>query len=112
MITALPPLRWVQLLTCFAVAYCTLLIASRTTEPALHLGPMLFPAQEAPPATTLDITELGALTVPGMELVEVIVQRDDTLDHIFRRLRLSLTDLADVRALSGVQSMLDRLNSG
>jgi murein DD-endopeptidase MepM/ murein hydrolase activator NlpD len=112
MITALPPLRWVQLLTCFAVAYCTLLIASRTTEPALHLGPMLFPAQQAPPATTLDISELGALTVPGMELVEVIVQRDDTLDHIFRRLRLSLTDLADVRALSGVQSMLDRLNPG
>ena len=47
-----------------------------------------------------------------MQLVEVIVERDDTLDHIFRRLRLSLSDLADVRALTGVQSMLDRLNPG
>jgi murein DD-endopeptidase MepM/ murein hydrolase activator NlpD len=49
---------------------------------------------------------------PGLELIEVIVQRDDTLDHIFRRLRLNLTDLADVRALGGVQSTLDRLSPG
>jgi murein DD-endopeptidase MepM/ murein hydrolase activator NlpD len=110
MITGLSPLRWLQLLTCLAVAFCALQIARRTTEPVLRLGPMLFPAQA--PARRLDVTELTALTVPGMELVEVIVQRDDTLDHIFRRLRLNLSDLADVRALSGVQSMLDRLNPG
>ena len=112
MMTGISPLRWLQLLTCFAVAYCTLLVASRTTEPALHLGPMLFPAQDPVAARALDVTELGGLTVPGMELIDVIVQRNDTLDHIFRRLRLSLSDLADVRALAGVQSMLDRLNPG
>jgi murein DD-endopeptidase MepM/ murein hydrolase activator NlpD len=112
MMTSVSPLRWLQLLTCFAVAYCTLLVASRSTEPVLHLGRMLFPAQNPVAAKGFDVTELGALSVPGMELVEVIVQRDDTLEHIFRRLRLSLSDLADVRALTGVQSMLDRLNPG
>jgi murein DD-endopeptidase MepM/ murein hydrolase activator NlpD len=56
--------------------------------------------------------DLTAVAMPGVESVEVVVQRDDTLEHIFRRLRLNLSDLADVRALSGVQSMLDRLNPG
>jgi len=106
------PLRWVQLLACFAVAWCTIEAVRSTTQPALNPGPMLFAARDPPPANPIDLTDLGAVTAPGLELIEVIVQRDDTLDHIFRRLRLSLTDLADVRALSGVQSMLDRLNPG
>ena len=54
MITGLPPLRWLQLLNCFAVAYCTLLVASRTTEPVLHLGPMLFPrSSRSPPRRSI-----------------------------------------------------------
>jgi murein DD-endopeptidase MepM/ murein hydrolase activator NlpD len=64
---------------------------------------MLFAAHDPSPANRID---------PGLDLIEVIVQRNDTLEHIFRRLQLSLADLADVRALSGVQSMLDRLIPG
>jgi len=42
----------------------------------------------------------------------VVVQRDDTLDRIFRRLQISVTDLQNVRALAGVRTLLDRLNPG
>ena len=33
--------------------------------------------------------------------IDVIVSRNDTLDHIFRRLKLNLADLASLRALPG-----------
>src|SRR6186713_1064982 len=35
----------------------------------------------------------------GLSTIEVIVSRNDTLDHIFRRLQLSLSDLASLRNL-------------
>ena len=38
--------------------------------------------------------------------------RNDTLDRIFRRLQLSLNDLAAVRELPGIKSDLDRLRPG
>ena len=48
----------------------------------------------------------------GLSQVSVVVQRNDTLDQIFRRLQLSLTDLANLRAVEGVRSALDRLRPG
>lgn len=106
------PIRWVQLLACFAVAWCTLEAVRSTTEPAQPLGRMLFAVHDPSPTHAVDLTDLQTLTAPGLELIEVIVQRNDTLEHIFRRLQLNLSDLADVRAISGVQAMLDRLNPG
>lgn len=44
--------------------------------------------------------------------VEVIVRRNDTLDGIFRRLQLSVEDLAAVRSLPGVRQSLDFLKPG
>ncbi len=44
--------------------------------------------------------------------IEVIVRRNDTLDAIFRKLELSLTDLANLRALSGARALIDRLVPG
>jgi len=58
------------------------------------------------------LADLRALALPGLATIEVIMRRDDTLDHIFRRLQLKLSDLADVRALQGVRELLDRLNPG
>jgi murein DD-endopeptidase MepM/ murein hydrolase activator NlpD len=40
------------------------------------------------------------------------VRRNDTLDGIFRRLKLDLADLATLRALPGVRAALDRLTPG
>jgi murein DD-endopeptidase MepM/ murein hydrolase activator NlpD len=45
-------------------------------------------------------------------LVEVIVGRNDTLDAIFRRMALSLSDLAAIRSLPGIRPSLDFLRPG
>jgi len=48
----------------------------------------------------------------GVSAIEVIVSRNDTLDHIFRRLKLDLADLATLRNLPGLKARLDRLRPG
>src|SRR5688572_30085113 len=48
----------------------------------------------------------------GLDSIVVVVRRNDTLDQIFRRLELSLTDLANLRAMRGLKSALDRLHPG
>jgi murein DD-endopeptidase MepM/ murein hydrolase activator NlpD len=48
----------------------------------------------------------------GFSTVEVIVGRNDTLDRIFRKLSLSLADLASLRALPELRRQLDRLHVG
>jgi len=44
--------------------------------------------------------------------VDVIVARNDTLDRIFRRLKLNLSDLASLRSLPGIRNALDSLRPG
>ena len=44
--------------------------------------------------------------------IDVIVTRNDTLDRIFRRLKLNLSDLASLRSLPGMGSALDSLRPG
>ena len=48
----------------------------------------------------------------GLSQISVVVQRNETLDQIFRRLELSLTDLANLRAISGARAALDQLRPG
>ncbi|HEY1874049.1 MAG TPA: peptidoglycan DD-metalloendopeptidase family protein [Steroidobacteraceae bacterium] len=48
----------------------------------------------------------------ALSTIDVIVTRNDTLDHIFRRLKLNLADLASLRGLPGVRSALDSLRPG
>src|SRR3974390_2774125 len=93
---SLSQLRSIQLAACIILTLCWLQATRLATDPVLHLGPVLFAPRDASPAPSIDPMELDAVTLPGVELAEVIVRRDDTLEHIFRRLRLSLTDLADV----------------
>jgi murein DD-endopeptidase MepM/ murein hydrolase activator NlpD len=100
-------LRLAQGLACVIVAFVALQSARQMPVPALPLGHGLFPASNAPSAVQPE-NDSG----PGGPAIEVIVQRNDTLDLIFHRLRISLTDLANVRALTGVRSMLDHLNPG
>lgn len=49
---------------------------------------------------------------PLGDTVEFVVRRNDTLDRIFRQLKLDLTDLALIRDLPGVQKSLDQLRPG
>ncbi len=63
-------------------------------------------AQHAPPTAALaDPALRDASTM-------VIVSRSDTLDRIFRRLKLDLADLATMRSLPHVRELLDRLRPG
>jgi murein DD-endopeptidase MepM/ murein hydrolase activator NlpD len=43
---------------------------------------------------------------------DIVVGRNDTLDRIFRKLNLNLTDLANLRALPGIKTHLDNLRLG
>jgi murein DD-endopeptidase MepM/ murein hydrolase activator NlpD len=58
----------------------------------------------------------GAAGFEGAQLalssIDVIVSRNDTLDRIFRRLKLNLADLASLRALPGLKAHLDSLHPG
>lgn len=78
------------------------------------------PSTAEPPAVALP--ELPELTTPAVEpeplpkplgdTVEFVVRRNDTLERIFRQLKLNLTDLASIRDLPGVRESLDRLRPG
>jgi len=48
----------------------------------------------------------------ALSTIDVIVTRNDTLDRIFRRLKLNLADLASLRSLPGVRTALDSLRPG
>lgn len=48
----------------------------------------------------------------GLSSIQVIVSRNDTLDRIFRRLQLSVSDLATLRAVPELTAHLDRLHPG
>jgi murein DD-endopeptidase MepM/ murein hydrolase activator NlpD len=48
----------------------------------------------------------------GASTIEVIVSRNDTLDRIFRRLKLDLADLASLRNMPDLKAGLDRLRPG
>jgi murein DD-endopeptidase MepM/ murein hydrolase activator NlpD len=48
----------------------------------------------------------------GATAIDVIVKTNDTLDGIFRRLKLDLSDLAFLRGLPGLRAHLDSLRPG
>jgi murein DD-endopeptidase MepM/ murein hydrolase activator NlpD len=57
-------------------------------------------------ATPLEEARLAVSTI------DVIVTRNDTLDRIFRRLKLNLADLSSLRSLPGIRNALDSLHPG
>jgi len=73
----------------------------------------------AGPGRALGTPALQLAATPSLEgaklalsTIDVIVSRNDTLDRIFRRLRLNLADLASVRSLPGARANLDSLRPG
>jgi len=107
--------HWLQLAACAVLAW-----AWWRAIPAIYVPPVLpHPAQtlaaetlaaqapaQPPAERPVQSAALGANTI------EVIVQANDTLDSIFRRLKLGLADLASLRALPGLKRMLDALKPG
>ena len=74
--------------------------------------------QETPATATPDLAipepalTAAAAQVSPSQTVAIEIRRHDTLDALFRRWRLSLSDLAELRALPDVRKSLDRLNPG
>ncbi len=71
---------------------------------------LAMPLQE-PLIQTVEISP-PPIPAPLGDTVEFVVRRNDTLDRIFRRLELSLHDLAAIRGLPAVKNSLDRLTTG
>ncbi len=90
---------------------------SRTTyiapDPG-NAGPLVEPSAASVPGS-LPVNDMTAQPVAAafpFATVDVVVGRNDTLDRIFRRLDLSLTDLASIRLLPGIREGLDLLRPG
>jgi murein DD-endopeptidase MepM/ murein hydrolase activator NlpD len=85
--------------------------AARAT--AAHAAPASHPAGSAAPAAlrhpTIAVVEPLA---DALSTIDVIVSRNDTLDRIFRRLKLNLADLASLRGLPNIRASLDSLRPG
>src|SRR4051794_32985170 len=111
----LPPLR----LAAWLLAACLLAACQRTAEPS---GPPEHPANPlreppiakgaVPAAATTATAAVAAPTQLAAALpvtADITVGRNDTLDRIFRKLKLNLTDLANLRALPGIRTHMDNL---
>jgi murein DD-endopeptidase MepM/ murein hydrolase activator NlpD len=65
-------------------------------------------AQPAAPAPAAAPQEANL----AFSTIEVVVNRNDTMDRLFRRFELNLADLATLRGLPELRSQLDRLKPG
>src|SRR3984957_11530798 len=104
---------WLQLAACGVLAW-----AWWRATPAIYIPPALPPAVQTP-ATALPVMPVAPPAAAAVEsaslganTVEVIVKANDTLDSIFRHLKLDLADLASLRALPGLKLVLDALKPG
>ena len=77
-----------------------------TTLPMPTLSPGDLPLQRT------DDLLATPMPKPLGETVEFVVRRNDTLDRIFRELKLNLTDLADIRDVKSAREQLDQLRPG
>ena len=86
--------------------------ATGTAAPPQGAEPPIAGTHSAPPSVQLAAVPTLAEARLALSTIDVIVTRNDTLDRIFRRLRLNLADLASLRAVPGLRAMLDSLRPG
>jgi murein DD-endopeptidase MepM/ murein hydrolase activator NlpD len=66
-------------------------------------------ATSAAPGASTAVAQEASL---GFSTIEVVVNRNDTMDRLFRRFELNLGDLATLRNLPELRSQVDRLKPG
>lgn len=110
---ALPRSRWVQGLCCAVLALSAIRgpqtlfgIAGEPGAAATNLPPTILSEADFSTRATIATATLGLTSI------EVMVGKHDTMDQIFRRLQLSLADLASLRSLPDIRARLDRLYPG
>lgn len=67
---------------------------------------------DALPSLTPPPLAVAPIPQPLGDTLEFVVRRNDTLDRIFRQLKLNLNDLANIRDVPGVRAQLDQLRPG
>lgn len=87
--------------------------APTPSEPLPPVGASA-PNSSAPPALAIaaPIVAIPAVGDPLGETINFIVRRNDTLERIFRRLKLSLDDLTSMLGLPGARTALNRIRAG
>lgn len=103
------PTRTAWLLQIGLVAIVTALVAlPRDADLGLAVAatPVLEPVARAAAPSEPHEASLGFSTI------DVVVNRNDTMDRLFRRLELNLGDLATLRNLPELRSQVDRLKPG
>jgi murein DD-endopeptidase MepM/ murein hydrolase activator NlpD len=128
---SLPPSRWVLIAGCALIAWLCIRtpnelrqpsaptaqqgVTNNTTAPGTTaVGSPGRPTVAAAPATSGPATAQIPVAQAsfGASSINIIVHPNDTLDAIFRRLKLNLADLATLRALPGLKARLDSLRPG
>ena len=116
----MPRSRWALLAGGALLAWSLIRTPTELRQPVNPAPTAAQPAttNSAAPGTT-GATQPGAPGKPpvasasfGLSSINIIVHPNDTLDAIFRRLKLNLADLATLRALPGLKARLDRLRPG
>ena len=127
----LPPSRWALIAGCALIAWLCIRTPNELRQPAAPTAQQTVTNNTTAPGTTavaapggptasIGPAQSGATTpqIPvakasfGLSSISIIVHPNDTLDAIFRRLKLNLADLATLRALPGLKARLDSLRPG
>jgi murein DD-endopeptidase MepM/ murein hydrolase activator NlpD len=117
---ALPASRWALIGGAALLAWLCIRTPSELRQPApsAQLG-MTNSAASGTPAKTVatlpgsaEATPKSTVAKAALSSFNIIVHPNDTLDAIFRRLKLNLADLATLRALPGLKAHLDSLHPG
>jgi murein DD-endopeptidase MepM/ murein hydrolase activator NlpD len=88
--------------------------ADADARPGTPVAAMVGATLGAESGRHMSLAEVAPLagTQLALSTIDVIVTRNDTLDRIFRRLKLNLADLASLRGLPHVRVALDSLRPG
>jgi murein DD-endopeptidase MepM/ murein hydrolase activator NlpD len=105
------PLRGLQLLCCAAVVGVGIHVSAGLAH-RTDISHMAMAAFEATHQGDSAIAAALEAASAGLSEISVEVKRNDTLEQIFRRLELSLTDLANIRTLDSARHALDKVRPG
>ncbi len=119
--------RWPRATFWLQAAACAVVGWSVMHGGGVRIAPPAVPSQSAAGTATLATAGApGATPAPArlasasplvdaevaLSRIDIIVARNDTLERIFRRLKLDLSDLASLRSVPGVREALDSLRPG
>ena len=114
----LPASRWALIAGCALLAWLCIRTPSELRQPPApnaQLG-LTNNAGSGTPTSTAATTAAApprtTVASAALSSFNIIVHPNDTLDAIFRRLKLNLADLATLRALPGLKAHLDSLHPG